>query len=601
MVKINKSITKLIAQRNRGDKLKPDELDLLVDINEYIDAVLENKSLQKLDPPNHVFSIIPTSSNEMNQGTDIRVGKDVDAKRRLPHMPWLKPVKQDRNADLRVGSEILDQHGDFFLGETYSTEDQLPEELKTEVERIDPEEVSDSDKHVRTPIYTQGSPGAPFWESDDLEKGGKGSGRSKKECPPGYHRHEGAEYCHPENQKHREGMKMPKLGAKTAEEDSAMYGPREEPWHEVLGVKRIELGGDNERYQRGNIIYDLIELADGRWMVRTANKKLAFSKDRDARTYIQQQFENHLQKSRVKDTWEGVENKDAEERMGIKKSLDKLRIKRFLKGYEKLALQGLSFSDKELEKLHNLVPEYLRKDTSDRLAKVLNIDRYAHILHQERIYPILDELAAKTKDIETTRGDRLILLQDPSAQEKLVELHGGIEILSKAELRRDFVIAGYASVEVIDKEGHKITVDALREAVPRFMANPQYRNVNVFHSDVQVGVVLPYWKNPENGKVHRTRVNDKGWFVVCKLRDDLEIADKVKDEIIRGNIRSFSIAGNARDKHLVYEDGKSFYKIDLLDLYEVTLCESPVNQESRFEVLYKMRTNKKYKLPKVRR
>ena len=48
------------------------------------------------------------------------------------------------------------------------------------------------------------------------------------------------------------------------------------------------------------------------------------------------------------------------------------------------------------------------------------------------------------------------------------------------------VLGGPASVELIDREGHLITTDALEKAFTKYMANFRTRNAMVLHSDVQV-------------------------------------------------------------------------------------------------------------------
>ena len=53
------------------------------------------------------------------------------------------------------------------------------------------------------------------------------------------------------------------------------------------------------------------------------------------------------------------------------------------------------------------------------------------------------------------------------------------------------VIGGPASVELVDREGHLITTDALSKAFDKYMENIRTRNAMVLHSDVQVGWALP--------------------------------------------------------------------------------------------------------------
>jgi hypothetical protein len=148
------------------------------------------------------------------------------------------------------------------------------------------------------------------------------------------------------------------------------------------------------------------------------------------------------------------------------------------------------------------------------------------------------------------------------------------------------IIYGYCSVAIVDREGHKISIAALKTAVDNFMKNPEYKNLNVFHSDITIGRILPKWTDPETGKIWKTEVDDVGWLVVAEVRQDLEIANKVWKEILNGNIRSFSIAGSSKSKHEAYENGQAFTSIDELEIAEITCCEIPVNQMSKFDVLW---------------
>jgi hypothetical protein len=153
-------------------------------------------------------------------------------------------------------------------------------------------------------------------------------------------------------------------------------------------------------------------------------------------------------------------------------------------------------------------------------------------------------------------------------------------------LKNRRVVGGYASVTIMDREGHKITKEALMEATARFMNEVYYRPINVFHSDVTVGRVLPKWTNPKTGELVTSHVDDMGWYIVAEIRDYIEIADKVWEEVERGNIRSFSIAGSSKNKTESYEQGQSMTMITKLDIYEITLCEEPVNPMSKFDFFY---------------
>jgi len=148
------------------------------------------------------------------------------------------------------------------------------------------------------------------------------------------------------------------------------------------------------------------------------------------------------------------------------------------------------------------------------------------------------------------------------------------------------IIGGYSSVAVVDREGQKIPITALKRASAKFMLNIFARPAMVFHSDIQVGRVIPKWTNPETGETLETKVDDLGWYTLVEIRDDLEIANKTWEEVLKGNIRSFSIAGSSKDKLQKQEHGVGYEQVNELEIYETTLCETPVNQDSKFNVLW---------------
>jgi len=150
---------------------------------------------------------------------------------------------------------------------------------------------------------------------------------------------------------------------------------------------------------------------------------------------------------------------------------------------------------------------------------------------------------------------------------------------------KECVIAGYASVDVVDKQNDKITLNAIREAADGFMKNDRFRNVMITHSNVQVGEVLDAYTDSK-GKVLKTGVDETGFFVVIKLRNDIEKAKEVARDIRRGKLRSFSIGGQAINKANKYDpDIGSYKEIDKLELHEITICEEGINPEAKFNII----------------
>ena len=147
------------------------------------------------------------------------------------------------------------------------------------------------------------------------------------------------------------------------------------------------------------------------------------------------------------------------------------------------------------------------------------------------------------------------------------------------------MIGGYASIEIVDKQNDLITLKALNEAVQKFMSKPEYRNVMTNHSNVQVGEVVDSYRD-KTGRLWKTEVDDVGFFVVIKLRDDIEKAKEVGRGIRKGSLRSFSIGGQALKKSKKNHDELGEYnEISKLELHEVTICEKGINPEARFDIL----------------
>ena len=163
----------------------------------------------------------------------------------------------------------------------------------------------------------------------------------------------------------------------------------------------------------------------------------------------------------------------------------------------------------------------------------------------------------------------------------------------------DLMIGGYASIEIVDKQNDLITLKALKEAVNKYMENPKFRNVMTNHSNVQVGEVVESYRD-KSGRLFKTEVDDVGFFVVIKLRDDIEKAKEINRGIRKGSLRSFSIGGQALEKVKKTNDEFGQYnEISKLELHEVTICEKGINPEAKFDILKQEKTKKVKKMTKI--
>ena len=157
------------------------------------------------------------------------------------------------------------------------------------------------------------------------------------------------------------------------------------------------------------------------------------------------------------------------------------------------------------------------------------------------------------------------------------------------------VVGGPASVEMIDREGHLITTNALSKAFDKYMANPMTRNVMVMHSDIQVGWALPAYIS-KSGQIYKSGIGDNTLFFITELRDDTKISKRVIEEIKKSRMKSYSIAGSAiRTENVsgnMFKGEPPYMRVDELELAEVTICERGVNQGAGFDLIKSNRPTK---------
>ena len=162
----------------------------------------------------------------------------------------------------------------------------------------------------------------------------------------------------------------------------------------------------------------------------------------------------------------------------------------------------------------------------------------------------------------------------------------------------ELIIGGYASIEIVDKQNDLITLEALKKSVTKYMKDQKYRNVMSNHSNVQVGEVIEKYRD-SNGVLHKTDVDEVGFYVVIKLRDDIEKAKEISRGIRKGTLRSFSIGGQAISKKQRTSDEFGKYnEIDELELHEVTIFEKGINPEAKFDILKMEKSNMSEQLEK---
>ena len=180
-------------------------------------------------------------------------------------------------------------------------------------------------------------------------------------------------------------------------------------------------------------------------------------------------------------------------------------------------------------------------------------------------------------------------------------LSGGVETLFKSDDGDRFVIWGKASVEVVDKEGDKITGKALQDALPQLLRRSR---LSVEHTDQLVGDILESFETDEpttveiDGKEYtRTEFptgvlkidgEEPTLFVAGEVWNDTQQARESREKIEEGEYDSYSISGEAITSSTQVKNGDVYDKISELDLSAVTLCEEGMNQKAKFGTVVKM-------------
>ena len=156
--------------------------------------------------------------------------------------------------------------------------------------------------------------------------------------------------------------------------------------------------------------------------------------------------------------------------------------------------------------------------------------------------------------------------------------------ISKADT--SFIVAGYASVDIVDKQNDRVNLDAIEEAFNRMMSIKERRNLNLQHSNIQIGRILPQYID-SSGRLWKSGRDHLGIFIVADIFDDIKKGRDIRQYMSMGHYLAFSIGGQALSRKTVCDEKHCWSDILKMDLFEITLCENPVNTASRGFILNK--------------
>ena len=162
-----------------------------------------------------------------------------------------------------------------------------------------------------------------------------------------------------------------------------------------------------------------------------------------------------------------------------------------------------------------------------------------------------------------------------------------IEHISKNDKDRR-IVAGFGSLEVIDRQGERITQEAMRIALEKFMAHPEFANTHVMHGNVAVGKVISEYVD-KNGEVWKTEVNETGTFIVSEIRPEgqLKRADQTWELIEDGRLKSYSVGGQAISpkEQVCNETGACHLVITEMEIHEFSYVDRPAVKGADFMIV----------------
>ena len=164
-----------------------------------------------------------------------------------------------------------------------------------------------------------------------------------------------------------------------------------------------------------------------------------------------------------------------------------------------LATQGESNNDIDIVIRGEDFPEKLKEAINFRLYRLFSdilgckyddVTKYLHILYNNAgsytsYIPIYELNLVPYEDYEVIEMSNKIPFS----------LNGNIDIVEKSNDDNRRIIAGYASVAVVDSENQFIPVDVLKNGLETLIKDPNYANLMLVHKNIQIGRILLSYGN----------------------------------------------------------------------------------------------------------
>jgi len=149
---------------------------------------------------------------------------------------------------------------------------------------------------------------------------------------------------------------------------------------------------------------------------------------------------------------------------------------------------------------------------------------------------------------------------------------------------KNFIIEGPASVEIVDRSGQQIQMEAVADALGRFMESEREPGIiSVEHDDVPIGVPAWEWVTDE-GERYETTVDDEEFTLVSNLGNETTKSKMARARCLNGDYGGYSVTVFSNQEHQK-PDGTRV-TVDC-DLHAVTLGseEKVMNPAADFDVV----------------
>lgn len=148
----------------------------------------------------------------------------------------------------------------------------------------------------------------------------------------------------------------------------------------------------------------------------------------------------------------------------------------------------------------------------------------------------------------------------------------------------DFIIEGPASVEIVDRTGQQIQMDAVAAALERFMESSREPGIiSVKHDDVPVGVPVWSWES-EDVPRYETKVADDEFRLVANIGNETTKSKLARLRCLSGEYGGYSVTVYSNQEHEAPDGTRVTVGCDL---HAVTLGDSDLvmNPAADFDVV----------------